>query len=152
MEGRKGPLLMLEYPGGKGGGMNTKRYCEQVLDGVLMDFYGKAKLEHGRVQFQQDNVSCHTSKCTKKWFNDHGILLFYHPLNSPNLSPIEPVWHELKKIVHCHPHPPTTVEELKVAVHTAWEELDVADIDKYVLHMPDRVTAIFQARGGHTYF
>lgn len=26
MEGRKGPLIVLEYPGGKGGGMNTKRY------------------------------------------------------------------------------------------------------------------------------
>ena len=26
MEGRKGPLVVLEYPGGKGGGMNTARY------------------------------------------------------------------------------------------------------------------------------
>ena len=38
MDGRKGPLLVLEYPGGKGGGMNTKRYCEQVLNGVLKEF------------------------------------------------------------------------------------------------------------------
>ena len=68
MEGKKGPLLVLEYPGGKGGGMNTTRYCEQVLEGVLKDFYDKAKQEHGQVQFQQDNASCHTSKRTKKWF------------------------------------------------------------------------------------
>ena len=34
MEGRKGPLVVLEYPGGKGGGMNSKRYCEQVLEGL----------------------------------------------------------------------------------------------------------------------
>jgi hypothetical protein len=27
MKGRKGPLVVLEYPGGKGGGMNTRRYC-----------------------------------------------------------------------------------------------------------------------------
>ena len=129
MEGRKGPLLVLEYLGGKGGGMNTTRYCEQVLEGVLKDFYDEVKQEHGRVQFQQDNVSCHTSKHTKKWFDDHGIPLFYHLLNSPDLSPIEPVWHELKKIIHCLLHPPTIVEELKAAVHIAWEELDVGDVD-----------------------
>lgn len=93
MEGRKGPLVVLEYPGGKGSGMNTKRYCEQVLDGVLKGFYGKMKQEHGRVHFQQDNVLCHTSRQMRKWFDDKGILLFYHPPNSPNLSPIEPVWH-----------------------------------------------------------
>jgi len=88
----------------------------------------------------------------KKWFNDHGIPLFYHPPNSPDLSPIEPVWHELKNIIRRCPHPPTSVEELKAAVHAAWEELDIADVDKHILHMPNRVAAIFQARGGHTHF
>ena len=88
----------------------------------------------------------------KKWFNDHGIPLFYHPPNSPDLLPIKSVWHELKNIIHHHPHPPTSVEELKAAVHAAWEKLDIADVDKHILHMPNRVAAIFQARGGHTHF
>ena len=99
MEGRKGPLVVLEYPGGKGGGMNSKRYCEQVLEGALGDFYAEMKQAHGRIQFQQDNAPCHTSKRTKKWLGDHSISLLYHPPNSPDLSPIEPVWHELKKII-----------------------------------------------------
>jgi hypothetical protein len=29
--GHKGPLIVLEYPGGKGGGMTTLRYQQQVL-------------------------------------------------------------------------------------------------------------------------
>jgi hypothetical protein len=39
--GWKGPLVVLKYPGGKGGGMNKKRYCEQVLlvDGATLGFY-----------------------------------------------------------------------------------------------------------------
>ncbi len=152
MEGRKSPLLILQYQGGKGGRMNTARYCEQVLDKVLKDFYGEVKQERDHVQFQQDNALCYTSKHTKKWFNDHGIPLFYHPPNSPDLSLIEPVWHGLKKIICCCPHPPTSIEGLKAAVYTAWEELDIADVDKHILHMPNRVTAIFQARGGHTHF
>ena len=79
--------------------MNSKRYCEQVLEGALGDFYAEMKQAHGRIQFQQDNAPCHTSKRTKKWLGDHSISLLYHPPNSPDLSPIEPVWHELKKII-----------------------------------------------------
>jgi hypothetical protein len=83
---------------------------------------------------------------------DHGIPLLYHPPNSPDLSPIEPVWHELKKIIRHLQHPPTTVDDLKSAVRAAWDQLDVADIDKYISSMPDRVDAIFRAKGGHTCF
>ena len=130
--------------------MNTKRYCEQVLEGALMDFYAEMKKEHGQVQFQQDNASCHTSKRTKNWFTSHGIPLLYHPPNSPDLSPIEPVWYEMKKLVHDHPHLPTTVDGLKAAVLAAWDELDITDVDKYVLSMPDRVAAVLAYKGGHT--
>ncbi|KAF8158854.1 hypothetical protein BJ912DRAFT_866307, partial [Pholiota molesta] len=37
--GEKGPLIALDYPGGRGGGMNSARYQEQVLDGAFLDFY-----------------------------------------------------------------------------------------------------------------
>lgn len=147
---KKGPLVVLDYPGGKGGGMNSTRYCEQVLNAVLKHFYTEAKQEHGQVKFQQDNARCHVSKSTKKWLDDNCISLFPHPPNSPDLSPIEPVWHELKKILRHRQHLPTSVGELKAAVHAAWDALDVADIDKYVLTMPQRVTAVLQAKGGHT--
>ena len=92
------------------------------------------------------------SKCTKEWLHDHRVSLLYHPPNSPDLSPIEPVWHELKKIIRALPHPPTFVDELKSTVLTAWDQLDVANVDKYIHSMPDRVAAIFQAKGGHTRF
>ncbi|KAF9476438.1 hypothetical protein BDN70DRAFT_762689, partial [Pholiota conissans] len=47
MDGKKGPLVVLDYPGGKGGGMNSTRYREQVLDAVLKDFYGEMKQKRG---------------------------------------------------------------------------------------------------------
>ena len=36
MEDSKGPLVVLEYPGGKGGGMNAARYQDQVLSGPFI--------------------------------------------------------------------------------------------------------------------
>ena len=61
IQGRKGPLIVLEYPGGKGGAINMIRYCEQVLEGALLDFYKDMTQVHGPIQFQQDNMLCHVS-------------------------------------------------------------------------------------------
>lgn len=99
MEEKKGSLVVLKYPGGKSGGMNMKRYCEQVLEDTLVGFYNEVVQDCGQVLFQQDNTSCHTSKQMKKWFSNHSISLFYHPPYLPDLSLIEPVWHKLKKII-----------------------------------------------------
>ena len=99
MDGVKGPLVVLEYPGGKGGGMNSARYREQVLNGVLKEWYNEMTVKRGHVYFQQDGAPSHTSKSTKQWFKENGIKLFPHPSCSPDISPIEPVWHELKSIV-----------------------------------------------------
>ncbi|CAA7270967.1 unnamed protein product [Cyclocybe aegerita] len=152
MEGQKGPLVVLEYPGGKGGGMNTARYCEQVLEGALRGFYREMRTERGQVIFQQDNAPAHTSKLTKRWLTHHGITQLYHPPNSPDLSPIEPIWHELKQIIRRRPHHPTSVEELRLAVIEAWEQIPIECVNKHISEMPDRVAALLEARGSHIPF
>jgi hypothetical protein len=35
-------------------------------------------------------------------------------------------------------------------VKECWEELDVADIDKYIKSMPERIQAVIEAKGGNT--
>ena len=67
MKGRKGPLIVLEYPGGKGGRMNATRYKEQVLEGALKSFYAEMTKERGKVYFQQDGAASHRSKSTQNW-------------------------------------------------------------------------------------
>jgi transposase len=152
MNGQKGPLVVLEYPGGKGGGMNSSRYQEQVLDGVLRGFYDEMKKTKGSVTFQQDGAPSHTSKLTQRWFSQNEIPLLFHPPSSPDLNPIEPVWHELKTMLRALPHPPNTVNELRDAIRTAWDEMPIEDINKHIKKMPERVEAVSKARGGHTRF
>ena len=65
--GKKGPLVMLEHPGGHGGGMTAKRYQEQVLEGVLRDFYQQMSEERGLVVYQEDGAPCHCAKSTCTW-------------------------------------------------------------------------------------
>jgi hypothetical protein len=129
MKGRKGPLVVLEYPGGQGGGMNSARYQEQVLEGALKDFYHQVSKEESGIEFQQDGAASHRSKSTMKWFHQNQISLFNHPPRSPDLSPIEPVWLELKKCLQALPYLPTTVPQLIQAVKDIWDELPISDID-----------------------
>ncbi|KAJ3523873.1 hypothetical protein NMY22_g11245 [Coprinellus aureogranulatus] len=149
-KGRKGPLVVLEYPGGRGGGMNTQRYISQVLEPQLKPFFEKMKKERRGPIFQQDGASCHKSKTTLRWLASNGIPLMDHPSKSPDVSPIEPVWLELKKMLRARPRMPTSVGELITAVKECWERLAIADIDKYIDSMPQRVDAVIEAKGGHT--
>ena len=76
IKGQKGPLIVLEYLGGKGGGMNLACYQEQVLDGVLRDFFVEMKSEQPQLKFQQDNAPSHRSKSTIKWFKEQHSVAF----------------------------------------------------------------------------
>ena len=143
-------MVVLEYPGGRGGGMTADRYQDQVLDKVLFDYYVQVSEERGQVVFQQDGASCHHAKSTLTWLKRNKIKIFPHPSSSPNLSPIEPLWHRLKTIIRAWSHPPTRLDELKAAVQDAWDQITEEDIEAHVKHMKDRVSAVLKANGGHT--
>ncbi|KAF5328257.1 hypothetical protein D9619_013376 [Psilocybe cf. subviscida] len=151
ISGRKGPLVILDYPGGRGGGMTAVRYKEQVLECALLGFYKEMKRERYLVDFQQDGASCHHAKLSLRWFQAAGISLVDHPPNSPDLNPIEPIWHDLKTLVRSL-GPISTLNGLKSAVRRAWELLPVEKVDKQISLMPARVAAVLEAKGEHTQF
>lgn len=150
--GIKGPLVILDYPGGRGGGMNSERYIDQVLSEELLKFYLHVKHKRRYVYFQQDNAPCHLSKMTTRWFNRNHVRLFDHPASSPDLNPIENLWHILKLRIQDREHCPTSSAELQQAVRDAWESLSTEDINALARSMPDRVQAVLTAKGGHTRF
>jgi Transposase/DDE superfamily endonuclease len=149
--GRKGPLVVLEYPGGKGGGMTAKRYQEQVLEPALLPFFKEMKEERFLVDFMQDGAPSHTAKSTKKWLKDNGIPLVDHPAKSPDLNAIKHAWHLLKNIIRSGPIP-TNTQALIDAAHAAWEAIPQEKIDALISSMPDRVAAVLEAKGGHTHY
>jgi hypothetical protein len=51
--GQKGPIVVLDYPGGKGGGMTVKQYQEQVLEAVLKDIYADLEEKLGVCTFNK---------------------------------------------------------------------------------------------------
>lgn len=150
MKGRKGPLVVLEYPGGKGGGFNADRYKAQVLEKVLREFYAEMNKQRGKVLFMQDGAPSHRDGRTKQWLHDHNISCLFHPANSPDLNPIEHIWHEIKKIIRALPKQPGNVKALREAIHKAWKDLPIKDVNKHILTMGKRVKVVKSVKGGHT--
>jgi hypothetical protein len=87
---------------------------------------------------------------TGRWLDRNEIKIMPHPPGSPDLNPIEPLWHTLKDLIRNRTHIPTTLDELKIAANEAWDQITEADIDKHVNSMEKRVRAVIEAKGSHT--
>ena len=151
-ERQERPSGCSRVPRGKRWEMTAQRYISQVLEAHLNSLYHQMKEERPAVKFQQDSMPSHTSKLAKQWLADHRISVFPHQPSSPDLNPIEPIWHELKKLIRALPQIPTTIAKLIQAIHNAWEVLATPDIDKYIDTLPKRVQAVLDASRSHTRF
>ncbi|RZC40968.1 DDE 3 domain containing protein, partial [Asbolus verrucosus] len=61
------------------------------------------------------------------------------PARSPDLFPIEHVWDILGKILYQLPHPPNNLDDLRIRLQEAWDNLPQGAIDNLMRSMPCRV-------------
>ena len=136
-------------------GYSANSYIE-VLDAEVEPQH--TNLEPG-YEFMQDNASIHTAYKVRDWFADHGITqLMNWPPYSPDLNPIEHVWHELKCMVNeMFPELLTDKskseharQRLESCLQAAWDCLPQSLFDNLYQSMPDRIEAVIQAKGWHT--
>ncbi|GFX36951.1 transposable element Tc1 transposase [Trichonephila clavipes] len=94
--------------------------------------------------FRQDNARPHTARVAQDFLRHFQTLPW--PARSPDLSPVEHVWDQLKRqIPSCH-----SVHDLELAVQDLWAHLPQDNIRCLINSMPDRVAACIAARGGPT--
>ncbi|KAK3549437.1 hypothetical protein QTP86_001436 [Hemibagrus guttatus] len=70
---------------------------------------------------QQDNDPKHTSKSTSEWLKNNKMKTLEWPSQSPDLNPIEMLWHDLKKVVHARK--PSNVAELQQFCKDEWAKI-----------------------------
>ena len=87
---------------------------------------------------QQDGARPHTARVTQQFVTDYNISLLNWASMSPDMSPIEHVWDELKIRVYTRPHPPVNVQQLKDAAIKEWNAIPQAFIANLVQSMRHR--------------
>ncbi|GFV64509.1 DDE_3 domain-containing protein [Trichonephila clavipes] len=92
--------------------------------------------------FQQDNAPPHTATVAQDFY----FQTLPWPARSPDLSPVEHVWDQLKQqMPSCH-----SLHDLELAVQDLWTHLPQDLIRCLINSMPDRVAACIAGGGGPT--
>ncbi|GFW65216.1 transposable element Tcb2 transposase [Trichonephila clavipes] len=120
--------------------LTDQRYVDDILRPHVEPFLNGVP----GANFQQDNARPHTARVAQDFLRHFQTLSW--PARSPNLSPVEHVWNQLKRqIPSCH-----SVNGLELAVQDLSARLPQDNIMFLINSMQYRVAACIAAGGGPT--
>lgn len=132
-----GPLTVVN------GSMNHLQYIDIIHNLVLPEMAASSV----PLLFQQDNARPHTAKATQLYMALHGLKPIKWPAYSPDLSPIELCWNQVKRqFKRIHPRP-TRKSDIVDQIFTLWGGLtDVYRVNTFG-SFTDRLRACVQCQG-----
>jgi hypothetical protein len=126
--------------------MDAKYYVDMVKSNLEMTIPGYYPDKD--FIFQQDNDPKHKSRLATTFFEKENITVMGWPAQSPDLNPIENLWHQLNftlKERDCK-----NLGELWEFVADQWLMMDKKRLEVLVDSMHDRCQAVIDAKGGPT--
>jgi transposase len=120
--------------------LNSDRYINFLYE-KLIPIYTDAFI------FQQDNSSVHKSKKTKLFLKQFNVQLLDFPPNSPDLNPIENLWHLIKH--YMSKMKDVTKDNFKDKVKECCNNIDYSSIFNIISSMHVRVQKIIENNGDH---
>ena len=109
--------------------LNTILRCRSSLGWT---FRGSAYYQ--LIRFIADNDPKHNSIVAREILAENGIYWWRTPAESPDLNPIENLWHELKEFIRREVKPKKK-DELVDGIKCFWETVDLAKCRKYIRHI-----------------
>jgi len=135
-------------------GLNSTPYATEIYDFHLIPFLFSLDQPIKKLKVVEDNAKYHLACPNREISSAFGVQKLPLPANSPDLNPIENVWHIFKqrlrkrfsKNVDDRPH---SEDELWAIMEEEWDAMDQRMIDRLIDSMPSRVQAIITSEGSH---
>ena len=156
--GKLKPTVKHPYKVHVWGGISKRGATYMVIfDGIMESTFYVHLLQQGLVdfirntfpdgcRFQQDNDPKHMSIIAHAYFAEAGIPYWPTPAESPDLNPIEMLWHELKHHLRKRVKP-TTKETLVNGIKQFWTQLTPERCTKYIAHLQKVLPAVLEQQG-----
>lgn len=131
-----------------------------IFDGIMDATLYIKILQHSLIPFicstypdshrlMQDNDPKHTSIKVAEFFAQSGINWWKTPPESPDLNPIENLWHELKEYIRREVKP-SNKSELESGIIRFWRTVDVHKCCKYINHLRKVIPRVIDLKGAAT--
>ncbi|GFY03594.1 transposable element Tcb2 transposase [Trichonephila clavipes] len=128
------------------GSVNGIRYCNEILLPYVRLFRGAMGLQF---LFMDDNAPCQRTVAAEQLLESEDIVRMDWPARSPDLNPIEHVWHFLGRRLAARTLPPVTIRELRLALQDEWAAMPQQRIDTLILSMSRCCETCLAVRGDH---
>ena len=119
----------------------------QILERTLLPFLHEVYPDSHR--FMQDNDPKHTSKRAAEFFATKGVHWWKTPPESPDLNPIENLWHELKEYLRREVKPHTK-DQLVSGIIDFWQTVTPAKFTRYIRYLKKVIPRVIEQQGGPT--
>jgi len=141
-----GPLVIIP----KGGTMTALRYIE-VLKKYFIPFYRRMVCKYGpEVVMQEDNASWHKAGAVRKFLAKQNVKYLSWPPQSPDLTPIENLWKQIKGRIGHREQRPKNIKEMEQALREVWPQITPESLLTLNNSMPRRLDAVIKNKGGST--
>ena len=119
----------------------------QVLEQTLLPFLEGVCPDGHR--FMADNDPKHTSRAARAYLEQKQVIWWRTPAESPDLNPIENMWHELKEFMRREVKPKIK-QELIDGIEQFWATVDVAKCTRYIRHLRKVIPKVIELQGAAT--
>ena len=121
----------------------------EILDATLLPFIRTLFPPPMGHRYMQDNDPKHTSIHVQEWIADKHINWWRTPAESPDMNPIENLWHEMKEYIRREVKP-RTKDELVQGIKDFWSTVDVRKCKKYIGHLRKVLPKVIELEGAAT--
>ena len=117
---------------------------------VIHGYIELMKQEGIYLVLMQDGAPGHSAGETKQELESRGITVIFWPPYSPDLNPIESVWHIMKNYLQDNYPEVMGYDQLRVAVTDAWNKVGQFEFEELINSMSERCQAVIDAEGRFT--